>query len=136
MSQTSNASAFANTEQGKTLLIVEALSLINRRIYTYDDTNLSVTIALNTNETEIEMYGKFLLIAANVFLSFCGVPPELPVTSSVCNDNGFCTDTFPLETNSYRESPMISLIRMLNSLYGTVGTSTYPTPNLINGNCC
>jgi len=135
--QPNGSGAFANTSQGKTLLIVETLSLINRRVYSYDDVNLSVSVALNSNQTELQMYGKFLLIAANVYMSITGTPPQLPFDFSICNDQGLCTDTFPLETTSYRESPLLSVIRMLTSLYGQSNTVQYPTPNLVNGpQCC
>lgn len=119
--------------EGKTLLIVEAISLQNRRVYEWDSINLSVSVNLNSNETELAYFGKFLLIAANCFRAVTGNVPALPITNVVCNDDGICTDFFPLEASSTRESPLIMTMRLLTSLFDC---STYPTPNTISNSTC
>ncbi len=124
---------YADTANGQTLLIVEGISLTNRRVYSWDTTNMAVTVGLNSNSVELGVYHKFLLIAANVYQAYTGSAPPLPIgVQSVCSD-GICTDYSLLEHSSDRESPMIMLLRMLTSLYGG---STYPTPNVVNGQSC
>lgn len=125
---------YADTSAGKTLLIIEAISLMNRRVYAWDSLNSAVSVELNSNSVELGTYNKFLLIAANVYQCYTGVPPLLPIgAQSVCN-NGICTDFFGIEHTSSRESPLQSTLRLLSSLYGN---ATYPTPNNLNAsNCC
>lgn len=124
---------YSDTASGKTLLIVEAISLTNRRAYSWDSNNMAVTVDLNSNSVELGRYNKFLLIAANVYQAYTGVPPVLPIgPQSVCSE-GICSDYWNLEHSSDRESPVISILRMFTSLYG--GTS-YPTPNTVNGQQC
>lgn len=132
-SDPNNSGVYADVANGKTLLIIEGISLTNRRVFSWDSINAAVTVGLNSNEIELGRYGKFLLIAANVYQAYTGAIPALPIgVQSVCSD-GVCSDYYTLEHSSDRESPMISVMRMLTSLYGG---STWPTPNLVNSQSC
>ena len=124
---------YADVANGQTLLIVEGISLTNRRLFSWDSINGAVTVGLNSNSVELGRYNKFLLIAANVFQAYTGSMPPLPFgAQSVCSD-GICTDYYNLEHSSDRESPMITVMRLLTSLYGG---STWPTPNMVNSQSC
>ncbi len=134
-SDPSSGGTYADVSAGKTLLIIEGISLINRRTFSWDSMNSAVTVGLNSNAVELGFYNKFLLIAANVYQAYTGTAPPLPIgVQSVCSD-GVCQDWFNIEHSSDRESPIVSIMRLLTSLYG--GT-TYPTPNTVNNNgqCC
>jgi len=134
-SNTNAGGTYANTGDGKTLLIIEGISLTNRRTVRWDDINASVSVNLNPNAIELGRYNAFLLIAANVYMAYTGSPPPLPIgAQSICTVDGLCTDSTSISHASSHESPMISVIRMLTSLYG--GT-TYPTPSTNQGpSCC
>lgn len=129
-------SVYANTAEGKTLLIIEAISLTNRRVVSWDEINLSVSVNLNPNSIEIGRYEAFMLLAANVYMAYTGSAPTSAAmgVSSVCNSTGICIDSIPLITTTSRESPLISVTRMCISLFGGV---SYPVPYR-NGNakCC
>lgn len=119
---------------GNTLLVVEATSLTNRRTFSWDAINMAVTVHLNSNNVELGSYNKFLLLAANVYQAFTGSPPPLPIgVTTICTPEGVCTDAFPLQHTTERESPQTTVLRLMSSLYG----STYfPTPNAVNGQSC
>lgn len=119
---------------GKSLLIVEGISLTNRRVFSYDDINMAVSVNLNPNNTELGRYGKFLLIAANIFQAYTGSPPLIPLTNTICTNEGLCTDTNQIEHSSNRETPQVLVMRLLVSLFGSSAT-TYPTPNTISTVC-
>lgn len=134
-SDPSGGGTYADVSAGKTLLIIEGISLINRRTFSWDSMNSAVTVGLNSNAVELGFYNKFLLIAANVYQAYTGTAPPLPIgVQSVCSD-GICTDFFNIEHSNDRETSLVTVMRLLTSLYG--GT-TYPTPNTVNnnGNCC
>ena len=134
-SDPSAGGSYADQSANKTLLIVEAISLTNRRVLNWDAINQSVSINLNSNRAELERYNAFLLVAANVYLSYVGSPPPLPIVAntSMCTGSGICTDSTPLEHSSIRESPLITVMRMTTSLYGG---NTYPTPSTNQGQTC
>ncbi len=134
LSQSGNRSTFANTDEGKTLLIVEATSLTNRRTFEWNSISQSVDVGLNRNVVELGRYGAFLLIAANCFQAITGFPPELPLTNSICTTEGICTQSLPLEVSSSRESPQTIVLRLLTSLYG--GSTFTTAHNIDNGGCC
>jgi hypothetical protein len=128
--------SYANQSAGKTLLVIEAISLTNRRVLSWDALNQSVSVNLNSNRAELERYNAFLLLCANIYMAYTGSPPPLPSVgvSTVCTVEGICTDTVPLQHSSIRESPLITVMRMMTSLYGG---NTYPTPNTNQGpSCC
>ena len=132
-SDPNNSGVYADVANGKTLLIIEGISLNNRRVFTWDGINSAVSVGLNSNELELGVYEKFLLISANVYQAYTGAIPALPIgVQSVCN-NGVCSDYYTLQHSSDRESPLIMQLRMLTSLYG--GTS-WPTPNSVNNQSC
>jgi hypothetical protein len=128
-------STYANVSEGKTLLIIEGISLNNRRVVSWDDINASVSVNLNPNNVEVGRYNAFMLIAANVYMAYTGTPPQLPSVgvNTICNTSGVCIDSYPLQHTASRESPLISIIRMLNSLYGG---NTYPVPYNNSQPCC
>lgn len=118
----------------QTLLIVEGTSLTNRRTLAWDELNLSVSTSLNSNVIELDTYLKFQLICAQVYLAYVGALPELPLTGISCSVDNICTESFPIEHTSSRESPQTIVLRMLTSLFGG---SHYPTLNSgANNDCC
>jgi len=129
-------STYANTTDNKTLLIIEAISLNNRRVISWDDINTSTSVNLNPTSVELGRYNAFMLIASNIYMAYTGVAPDLSAVTNgtICNGNGICIDSFPINHSSRRESPLISVTRMLGTLFG--GTS-YPVPyNNSQGSCC
>lgn len=121
--------------EGQTLLIIEAISLTNRRVVSWDDINTSVSVNLNPNAVELERYNAFLLLCANIYMAYTGNAPLLPIVGvqSVCSNTGVCSDFTPLEHSSAHESPMITVTRLLSSLYNNL---LYPTPSTNNGPTC
>lgn len=117
---------YAAPEQ--TLLIIEGISLTNRRVVSWDDIGINVNVYMNSNKAELERYNAFLLLCANIYMAYTGVPPILPIIGiqSVCSNTGVCSDFKPLEHTSDRESPMITVTRLLSSLYNN---KLYPTPS-------
>lgn len=112
---------------GKSLLIVEAISLTNRRTLSWDALHTSVNVALNSNSVELGRYGQFLLISANVYYAYTGTFPTLPIAGeTVCSVQGVCTDFVSIHHAANRESPIEMVLRLLTTLYG--GT-TYPVPH-------
>jgi hypothetical protein len=121
---------------GYTLLVVEAMSLVNRRTLSWDAIHLSVSVAMNTTNIEIGYYNEFIKIFQQIYLAYTGALPETPLTVQAdCGINNICGYKFPLETTLDREGPQTLVIRMISDLFG--GTS-FPNANASTNtpSCC
>lgn len=111
----------------QTLLVVEAMSLQNKRDFGWDSLNLSVSIDLNSDDTEAKFYEEFLNIFTIIYIAYTAGIPERPLTvSRSCNTDNMCIYTFPLEQTVFRETPQILVTRLISDLFGN---GTYPNPN-------
>jgi hypothetical protein len=123
---------------GYTLLVIEAVSLLNRRTISWDGIHLSVSVALNPSEIELAYYNEFIKIFIKVYQAYVGsnVLPEIPLTvEGDCGINNICQYSFPMQSSIDRETPQVLILRLLTSLYGG---STWPDANSNNNSpsCC
>jgi hypothetical protein len=120
---------------GNTLLIVEATSLDNRRVLSWDPLNLSVSMTLNENKPELRFYEKFEAIVAQVYMAYTNTAFFAPTTGQVCSTDGICINNYPVDHTFNRESPQTTVLRLITNLYHG---SNYPNLNLIPGTpaCC
>jgi hypothetical protein len=108
-------------------LVVEATSLLNRRTISWDNINLSVSVALNTESIELGYFNEFTNLFQQIYLAYTGALPLTPLTvQTLCDTNNLCAYNFPIEHTVERESPQTLVLRMLSDLYGGLN---YPNPN-------
>lgn len=123
-------------QSGQTLLVVEGMSLLNRRTISWDNIHLSVSVALNPENIELAYFNEFSSIFQKVYTAYTGELPLTPLSIQAnCALNNMCVYSFPLNHTVERESPQTLVIRMLSDLYG--GT-TYPNVNQFSStpSCC
>lgn len=118
---------YANS--GYNFLIVEAFSLGNRRTTRYSDNQNQLQINQNHPSVETPHLVQFSHVVASVYHAYTGIKipaTSLLPTSSVCGNNGACTDSEYITDYSTRESPMETVTNMASALYGQ---PIFPSPN-------
>jgi hypothetical protein len=130
LSVTDPSGAYADT--GYNYLIIEAISVKNKRKSSFDTTLQEVQVLYNDPDTENAFLLQFATIATTVYQAYTGktlTPETLIQDSSVCNANGACQDANVIVDYSLRESPLSVVMQLVSALYGS---ELYPTP----GGCC
>lgn len=108
-------------ERGKTLLIIEAISLINRRTACFDSLENQVNVEFNTRKAERAWLNRFCEIVSKIYRAYTGItvdPSSIAKVESLCQ-SGMCTDQFQISNIALRESPMWTILELCNHLYGS-----------------
>lgn len=113
---------------GSTLLIVEGLSIKNRRNLSYVSGN-ELKMILNSNNVEDGYMTQFANMVYIIYQAYTGntttiTPSILLQNSTVCDSSGRCQSSETIIDYPVRESPMITAIQTINNLYG--GADYYP----------
>ncbi|CAH6418985.1 Hypothetical protein HVR_LOCUS171 [uncultured virus] len=126
LSVTEPGGRYAN--EGFTFLIIEALSVNNRRRLRYSNEQNQIQISYNHPVIETSYARQFARIAASVYHAYTGlmIPADALLPSrSVCSP-GQCTDSDYVIDYTRRESPMESVLGLASTLYGQ---NIYPSPS-------
>lgn len=105
---------------GHTLMIVEAISLLNRRESSYNVSEDEVQVCFNSRKAERSHLRRFAQLVALCYESYTGVtidPDTIVPTESMCQA-GACSDLFQISNIITREPPMVTMIELGNHLYG------------------
>lgn len=107
--------------EGNTLLIVEAISLINRRECSFNQSDQQVQVCFNSRKAERAWLRRFAELVAKAYQAYTGLiisPDTIANIESMCNA-GACSDMFQISNIVTRESPMVTMIELGNHLYGS-----------------
>lgn len=106
---------------GNTLMIVEAISLLNRRESSYNMAEGEVQVCFNSRKAERSHMKRFLHLVALCYESLTGItldPNTIIPTESMCTA-GACSDMFQVSNIIQREPPMVTSIELGNHIFGS-----------------
>jgi hypothetical protein len=117
---------YADTE--KTLLIVEGLSLKNKRKAKYNKCEKEVEVHYNDRNSESAYRRKFAELVAATYKSYTGQVISIETLlgeSSICTEN-VCTDKVLVTDVIHRESPMITVLELTSHMYNSELYGVFP----------
>lgn len=105
---------------GSSFLIVECICLANLRTVSYSVPNQQIIIQANSGEVEAKWEYKFAEIVADIYAQYTGstVDPQLLITNSAVCSSTSCTEFSSVNLYAIRESPMVTVLETVGSLYG------------------
>jgi len=102
-------------ESGKTLLIVEGVSTINKRSAIYNIEEGEVQIKYNDPLTENEYLRQFSLIVVSIYKAYTG---KIMTAESLIEESSRTKNGDKLVDYALRESPMVSIMQLASNMYG------------------
>lgn len=104
------------------LLIVECVSLENRRQASYNNSHQEVHINYNKKSTEEKYLRVFARIVSDVIVAYTGsriTPESLLRENQLCTGSGACFDYQLIHNYSHRETSLTTLLEMITGIFGT-----------------
>ncbi len=114
------------------LLIVESISLENRRDASYHTPHQEIHINYNKKTVEENYLKVFARIVSDIILTHTGTritPESLLAETHLCVTHGTCFDFHLIENYSHRESPLTTILEMITGIFNTNHYTDYEGQN-------
>lgn len=103
----------------RTLLIVEAVSLLNRRATSFNTESMQNIVCMNKSSSESFYLHQFAQIVAPIYEAYTGaaIDPDSIITPQPLCQSGICSELFRVTSYVRRETSLYTVIDLINHLY-------------------
>jgi hypothetical protein len=110
---------YADPSGRRTLLIVEAISLLNRRATSFNPESMQNIVCMNKASSESFYLHQFAQILSRIYEAYTGavVDPDTIISPQPLCQVGICSEVFRITSYVRRETSIYTVVDLINHLY-------------------